>query len=260
MDLEERIENIEKYPHEKKREILEELIIALEKGKIRSAEKKNDKWEVNSWVKRGILACFKYGILKEDEFTIDIDLLGRRRVSGLQARFVCDGVFVRKGSYIGKGIVCMPPSFVNIGAYIDDDTMIDSNVTIGSCAQIGKKVHIGAGVQIGGVLEPPQAIPVIIEDEVFIGANSCILEGVLVEKRSVIAAGTTITASTPIIDWVNDKVYHKLIPAEAVVIPGMRQYKDTPYYISTPLILKYRDKNTDVKTAIEEALREFKSF
>jgi len=257
MELEEKIKKIGKYSNEKRGEILEEFITALEQGKIRAVQKEKNEWRVNSWVKEGILACFKYGSLRRDEFTIDIDLLKRRKVFELQARFVGDGVFVRRGTYIGKGVVCMPPSFINVGAYLDSHAMIDSNVTIGSCAQIGKKTHIGAGVQIGGVLEPPQAIPVIIEDEVFVGANSCILEGVLIKQNAVIAAGTVITASTPIIDLVNEYIYYKCVPEKAVVIPGMRRYQSTPYYIDTPLIPKYRDKETSVKIAIEEALRGF---
>ena len=260
MGLEEKIKKIEKCSDNERRKILGEFIRALEQGKIRAAQKEGDQWEVNKWVKKGILACFRYGDIKCDQFTKDIDLLWRREISDIPARFVCGGTFLRRGTYIGKGVVCMPPSFINVGAYIDDDTMIDSNVTIGSCAQIGKKVHIGAGTVIGGVLEPPQAMPVIIEDEVFIGAGCRILEGILVEKRAAIAAGTTIVANMEIIDLVNDKVYYKRIPPEAVVIPGMRRYRDTPYYTLVLLIPKYKDEKTDAKTAIEEALREFKSF
>ncbi len=257
MELEEKIKRIGKYSDEKRRKILEEFITALEQGKIRAVKKEKNEWRVNSWVKEGILACFKYGSLRRNDFTIDIDFLKRRKVFELQARFVCDGVFVRRGTYIGKGVVCMPPSFINVGAYIDNNTMIDSNVTIGSCAQIGKKVHIGAGTVIGGVLEPSQAMPVMIEDEAFIGANSCILEGTIIEKDAVIAAGTVITESTPIIDLANEYIYYKCVPEKAVVIPGMRRYQNTPYYIDTPLIPKYRDKETSAKIAMEEALREF---
>jgi 2,3,4,5-tetrahydropyridine-2-carboxylate N-succinyltransferase len=173
---------------------------------------------------------------------------------------------VRRGAYIGKSVVMMPPAYVNIGAYVDDETMIDSHALVGSCAQIGKRVHLSAGAQIGGVLEPIGNVPVIIEDDVVVGGNSGVYEGTIVRSRAVIGAGVVITASTPVYDTVRGQIYRRTperaleIPFGAVVVPASRPMKGIfaeqhGLHISTPTIVKYRDEKTDSATALEEALR-----
>ncbi len=181
-------------------------------------------------------------------------------------RVVPGGSSIRRGAYIGKGVVMMPPAFVNIGAYVDDDTMIDSHALVGSCAQIGKRVHLSPGAQIGGVLEPVGNVPVVIEDDVVVGGNSGIYEGTIVRGRAVIGAGVVITGSTPVYDVVRGQVYRRTaqrpleIPFGAVVVPGSRPLKGNfaekhQLHIASPVIVKYRDEKTDSSTALEEALR-----
>jgi 2,3,4,5-tetrahydropyridine-2-carboxylate N-succinyltransferase len=176
------------------------------------------------------------------------------------------GTSLRRGSFINTGVIVMPPSYVNVGAYVDEKTLLDSNVLVGSCAQIGKNCHISAGVQIGGVLEPVNSTPVVVEDNVFIGGNSGIYEGVLIRKHAVISSGVIITASTPIYDVVNECIITKNdegvleIPENAVVVPGSRPIntnfgKENNLSVYTPIIIKYRDNSTNVKLSLEEALR-----
>ena len=234
----------------------------LNSGKIRVAAKENGEWVVNKWVKQFILLGFKFGkVIQFEDGTIDKDTMGERKIKLEEgARKVSPTVSVRDGVYIGKGVTFMPPCYANIGAYIDEGSMVDSSVTVGSCAQIGKNVHIGAGVIVGGVLEPVGAYPVIIEDNVFIGAGSQVTEGTIVKKGAVIGAGVTITGSTPIYDNVNGVIIAPndkgqiVVPEEAVVIPGTRSLKSNFEGIelskSVPIIIKYGSK-----VVLEDLLR-----
>jgi 2,3,4,5-tetrahydropyridine-2-carboxylate N-succinyltransferase len=244
----------------------------MEKGTIRAATRDADGiWQVAAWVKEGILAAFKYGV--NAEFAsgalsfIDKDTIPARRFKIQDGiRIVPGGSSIRRGAYVGKGVVMMPPAFINIGAYVDEDTMIDSHALVGSCAQIGKRVHLSAGAQIGGVLEPVGNLPVIIEDDVVVGGNCGVYEGTVVRGRAVIGAGVVLTGSTPVYDVVRGQVYKRTaersleIPFGAVVVPGSRAMKGDfaekhGLQISTPMIVKYRDEKTDSGTALEEALR-----
>jgi 2,3,4,5-tetrahydropyridine-2,6-dicarboxylate N-succinyltransferase len=253
--------------------IFKEFIDCLNYGIIRAAEPDNHgNWIVNAWIKQGILMLFKYGKLidmsNDSAFTyFDKDTIPFRKLKLKdEIRLVPGGSSIRCGTYIAKGVICMPPMYINIGAYIDEGTMVDSHALVGTCAQIGKRVHLSAGVQIGGVLEPPGARPVIVENDVLIGGNSGIYEGVLIKRRAVIGSGVIINASTKIFDIVNERIIYKTddsfleIPEGAVVIPGSRQI-DSEFgrkhglSIYSPIIIKYRDEKTDAKTALEETLR-----
>ena len=234
--------------------VWEEFKKDLNTGKVRVAEKNNDNWVVNKWVKQFILLGFKYGeIVKFEDGTIDKDTMGERKINiEEKVRVVSPTVSVRDGVFIGKGVTFMPPCYTNIGAYIDEGSMVDSLALVGSCAQIGKNVHLGAGVIIGGVLEPVGAYPVIIEDNVFVGAGSQITEGTIVKEKAVIGAGVTITGSTPVYDNVNGKIIlpnengQIVIPENAVVIPGTRDVKSKIEGVtlskSVPIIIKYGSK------------------
>ncbi len=249
-----------------------ELVKLLNAGKVRSAEKQNGVWKANAWVKKGILLGFRLGKNKDmsiykqmlffDKNTLPIKPM---RVEDC-VRIVPGGSSIRTGAYIGKGVICMPPMYINIGAYIDENSLIDSHALVGSCAQLGKKIHLSAAAQIGGVLEPINSVPVIIEDEVMIGGNCGIYEGTIVQKRAVIGAGCIITGSTPVYDTVKGKIYRKtmdeplIIPEGAVVVAGSRPLKneygiENSLSVYTPLIIKYRDEKTDAGTALEESLR-----
>jgi len=244
----------------------------LEKGTVRAAVRDDmGVWKAQPWVKEGILAAFKFGVLAEFASGalsfIDKDTIPARRFKIQDGvRIVPGGSSVRRGAYVGKGVVMMPPAFVNVGAYVDEDTMIDSHALVGSCAQVGKRVHISAAAQIGGVLEPVGNLPVIIEDDVVIGGNAGIYEGTIVRPRAVIGAGVIITGSTPVYDTVRCQIYRRTverpleIPYGAVVVPGARRMKGTfaelhELQIASPIIVKYRDEKTDSATALEEALR-----
>ncbi len=244
----------------------------LEKGTIRAAVRDDmGIWQPQTWVKEGILAAFRYGILAEFASGalsfIDKDTIPARRFKTQDAvRIVPGGSSIRRGAYIAKGVVMMPPAFVNIGAYVDEETMIDSHALVGSCAQIGKRVHLSAAAQIGGVLEPVGNVPVIIEDDVVVGGNCGIYEGTIVRSRAVIGAGVVLTGSTPVYDVVRGQIYRRTndraleIPFGAVVIPGSRPLtgafaEQHGLNVATPLIVKYRDEKTDSSTALEEALR-----
>src|SRR6266699_2638063 len=191
----------------------------LEKGAVRAAVRDADGvWNVQPWVKEGILAAFKFGIPAEFASGalsfIDKDTIPARRFKVQDGiRIVPGGSSIRRGAYIGKGVVMMPPAFVNIGAYVDEDTMIDSHALVGSCAQIGKRVHLSAAAQIGGVLEPIGELPVIIEDDVLVGGNCGVYEGTIVRERVVLASGTILTGGTPVYDLVNDRFYRKTADA-----------------------------------------------
>lgn len=254
------------------RKILEEFIHGLNVGSIRAATcDENGNWLVHQWVKQGILMLFRIGELRDmsisgmpffDKHTIPL----KQMTIQDNVRLVPGGSAIRTGSYIAPGVICMPPMYVNIGAFVDSGTMIDSHALVGTCAQIGKNVHISAAAQIGGVLEPAGARPVIIEDNVMIGGNCGVYEGVMVRKRAVLGTGVILNASTIVYDLVHGNIIRPHagepleIPENAVVIPGARSI-DTSFgrefglSIATPLIVKYRDEKTDAKTALEEALR-----
>jgi 2,3,4,5-tetrahydropyridine-2-carboxylate N-succinyltransferase len=245
----------------------------LSSGKIRAAEKINGVWVVNHWVKKGILLGFKIGKLKDmsinegfryfDKHTYPLKKLTLD--DGI--RIVPGGTTIREGAYVAKGVVIMPPSYINVGAYVDEGTMIDSHVLVGSCAQIGKNVHISASAQIGGVLEPIGQFPVIIEDNVLIGGNAGIYEGTIVKTGAVVGAGVILTSSTPVYDIVKGEIYRSsnegplVIPENAILVMGARRIKNNDFAIEnelslyTPIIVKYRDSKTDLKTALEGYLR-----
>lgn len=245
---------------------------ALSRGQFRAAEKTGSGWRVNVWVKRGILLAFKTGIMESrsvpgEFFFFDKDTLPPKRLDlDSRVRVVPGGSTIRDGAYVAPGVVCMPPMFINIGAYVDEGTMVDSHALVGSCAQIGKRVHLSAAAQIGGVLEPPGALPVIVEDEAFVGGNCGVYEGVLVRERAVLAPGVLLTGGTAVYDLVRGQVYRKTseqpltIPPGAVVVPGSRPASGefaAKHQVSVyaPVIVKYRDEKTDAATMLEEALR-----
>lgn len=245
---------------------------ALTQGKIRAAEKTGARWTVNSWVKHGILLGFRLGELSEMgdgsalSFVDKDTFPARRFLIADRVRLVPGGSSVRVGAYVAPSVICMPPMFINVGAYVDEGTMVDSHALVGSCAQIGKRVHLSAAAQIGGVLEPVNAAPVIIEDDVLVGGNCGVYEGTLVRARAVLGAGTILTRSTPLYDTVRGQVYRASseapleVPENAVVVPGARAVskgRGAEWNISlyTPVIVKYRDEKTDRGIALEDFLR-----
>jgi 2,3,4,5-tetrahydropyridine-2-carboxylate N-succinyltransferase len=244
----------------------------LTQGKIRAAERVSGKWTVNVWVKQGILLGFRLGELSKigndtSLSFVDKDTFPARRFSVEdRVRIVPGGSSVRLGAYVAPGVICMPPMFINVGAYVDEGTMVDSHALVGSCAQIGKRVHLSAAAQIGGVLEPVNAAPVIIEDDVLVGGNCGVFEGTLVRARAVLGAGTILTRSTPLYDLVRGQIYRASaeapleVPENAVVVPGSRAVtkgKGAEWNLSlyTPVIVKYRDEKTDRGIELEELLR-----
>lgn len=244
-----------------------QILDDLEEGKIRAANPKGEIWEANIDVKHAILDAFKagknvkYGGIYEG--FVDKDNIPPRKFDTNDGvRMVPGGTSVRRGAYVAPGVIMMPPAYVNIGAYVDEGSMIDSHALVGSCAQIGKNVHLSAGVQIGGVLEPVGLSPVIIEDDCFVGAGAVIVEGVLVKKGAVIAPGVTLSKSIPVYDCVHETILGKgaAIPERAVVVPGTRPSgnpwaKEMGLSISCPLIIKYRDEDSDASLELENALR-----
>jgi 2,3,4,5-tetrahydropyridine-2,6-dicarboxylate N-succinyltransferase len=278
MDLESRIEEFYSLPGEKLgREALKafnELKVGLNSGTLRAAEPDSASptgWSANAWVKKGILLGFRLGRIVEmpprrlqfrDKHTYPLKLIPVSR----RVRVVPGGSSIRDGCYIGHDVICMPPMFVNAGAYVDDGTLIDSHALVGSCAQVGKKCHISAAAQIGGVLEPVGAMPVIIEDEVLVGGNCGVYEGAIVGHGAVLAAGVILTGSTPVYDLVRDTVYRRVgetplkIPPGAVVVPGARAVtkgrgKELGISLYTPVIIKYRDEKTGRAVQLEDLLR-----
>src|SRR6266576_9288 len=248
-----------------------ELRDALTQGKVRAAEKHGERWLVNAWVKRGILLGFRIGELTEMDDAalsfVDKDTFPARKFSVAdRVRVVPGGSSVRLGAYVAPTVICMPPMFINVGAYVDEGTMVDSHALVGSCAQVGKRVHLSAAAQIGGVLEPINATPVVIEDDVMVGGNCGVYEGTVVRARAVLGAGTILTASTPLYDIVRGQVYRATaekpleVPENAVVVPGSRainkgQAADWKLSLYTPVIVKYRDEKTDQGVELEEWLR-----
>jgi 2,3,4,5-tetrahydropyridine-2-carboxylate N-succinyltransferase len=256
------------------RQLFSDFKLALNSGAIRAAERdEHGVWRVNGWVKQGILLGFRMGDLCDmspsdgalkfiDKNTYPVQHFTVED----RVRIVPGGSSIRDGAYIAHGVVCMPPMFVNAGAYVDEGTMIDSHALVGSCAQIGKRVHISAAAQIGGVLEPVGAMPVIIEDDVLIGGNCGVYEGTIVRERAVLASGTILTASTPVFDLVREEIYRRTdgkpleIPAGAVVVPGSRAVKSEKgkewgLSLYAPVIVKYRDEKTDTAVQLEDFLR-----
>ena len=245
---------------------------ALTQGKVRAAEKINNRWTANAWVKHGILLGFRLGELKtmgtdSGLSFVDKDTFPARHFAvGDRVRVVPGGSSVREGAYVAPSVICMPPMFINVGAYVDEGTMVDSHALVGSCAQVGKRVHLSAGAQIGGVLEPVNAVPVVIEDDVLVGGNCGVYEGTCVRARAVLGAGTILTRSTPLYDIVRGEVYRATadapleVPENAVVVPGSRAVskgKAAEWNLSlyTPVIVKYRDDKTDRGIELEEFLR-----
>jgi 2,3,4,5-tetrahydropyridine-2-carboxylate N-succinyltransferase len=255
-------------------EVFTEFKTALRQGAIRAAERdENGEWQTNAWVKRGILAGFKMGKMVNMSFSGETFQFFDKETYPLRpmnlddkVRIVPGGSTIRDGSFVGENVVLMPPCYVNVGAYVGEGTMIDSHALVGSCAQIGKRVHLSAAAQIGGVLEPINANPVIIEDDVLVGGNTGVYEGAIVRERAVLASGVILTRSTPVFDLVNQTIIKSdgekplEIPVGAVVVQGSRQItngfgKENGLSIYAPIIVKYRDERTDVATKLEDYLR-----
>ena len=253
-------------------EVFLEFRSALSRGKVRAAEKRGAHWHTNGWVKQGILLGFRLGELTEmgsDAVLSFVDKhtfpARRWRVTD-NIRVVPGGSSAREGAYVAPTVICMPPMYINVGAYVDEGTLVDSHALVGSCAQVGRRVHLSAAAQIGGVLEPVNASPVVIEDEVLIGGNCGVYEGTQVRTRAVLGAGTILTRSTPVYDVVRGQVYRStndeplIIPENAVVVPGARAIghgKGAEWNLSlyTPVIVKYRDEKTDSRVELEDLLR-----
>ena len=249
------------------------LKMALHQGTIRAAERDADgTWRVNGWVKRGILLGFRLGVLVDAGTAgpmrfFDKDSFGVRATTIDEGiRIVPGGTAVREGSYLARGVIVVPPAYVNVGAYVDEGTLIDSHALVGSCAQIGKRVHLSAAAQIGGVLEPAGAMPVIIEDDVLVGGNCGVYEGTIVRQRAVLAPGVLLTGGTAVVDLVHDRILRREgdspleIPEGAVVVPGSRsvthgsgQARGISLY--APVIVKYRDERTDAAVQLEDLIR-----
>jgi len=253
-----------------------ELRALLNTGAVRAAEpdpNASSGWRVNAWVKQGILLGFRFGDTVDVSADhgrwpfYDKDTLPLKK-PGLDSgvRIVPGGSTIREGAFVDRSVVCMPPMFVNIGAYVGEGSLVDSHALVGSCAQIGKRVHLSAAAQIGGVIEPVGALPVIIEDDVLVGGNTGVYEGAIVKKRAVIAAGVVVTGSTPIYDLPNGRVIRAepgqplIVPEGAVVVPGSRAVTagkgpEWGLSLSTPVIVKYRDSSTDTRTELEAWIR-----
>jgi 2,3,4,5-tetrahydropyridine-2,6-dicarboxylate N-succinyltransferase len=260
------------------RGVVETLLDALEAGSVRAAEKDQTSgvWRAVPWVKRGILLGFRLGGIIDMSIRgnndvglafFDKDTYPPRRLTLKDGiRIVPGGSSIRRGAYVAAGVVCMPPMYINVGAHIGSATMIDSHALVGSCAQVGERVHLSAAAQLGGVLEPVNATPVVIEDDVVIGGNCGIYEGTLVRRRAVIGAGVVLTRGTPVYDLENECLLRAEfgkpleIPENAVVVPGARAVKsnwgrEQGISVQTPVIVKYRDEKTDAATALEAWLR-----
>jgi 2,3,4,5-tetrahydropyridine-2-carboxylate N-succinyltransferase len=254
-------------------EAFRELKAALNGGAVRAAERGADGvWRANAWVKSGILLGFRLGRVGPaaiggpfpfyDKDTYPLRALGPEN----GVRLVPGGSAIRDGCYVARGVVCMPPMYINVGAYVDEGTMVDSHALVGSCAQIGRRVHLSAAAQIGGVLEPAGALPVVIEDEVLVGGNCGVYEGTIVRERAVLAPGTVLSGGTAVFDLVHDRVYRREgeqpleIPPGAVVVPGTRPIRGgigarEGIGLYAPVIVKYRDERTDSAVRLEELLR-----
>ena len=258
------------------REAFARLRAQLSSGEVRAAEpdpSAETGWRVNVWVKQGILLGFRFGdivdmgVAKGRWPFFDKDTLPLKPLDvQCGVRIVPGGSTVRDGAYLGRGVICMPPMYINVGAWVGDGTLVDSHALVGSCAQIGKRVHLSAAAQIGGVIEPVGAMPVIIEDDVLVGGNCGVYEGAIIRKRAVLASGTIITGSTPVYDLPNSRIIKPetgqplVVPEGAVVVPGARAVtvgagKDWGLSLATPVIVKYRDERTDARTELERWIR-----
>jgi len=255
------------------RDLFSVLQKALSAGEVRAAEPdaaEPSGWRVNTWVKQGILLGFRFGDLVEMSEGLpfyDKDTMPLKRPgTAAGIRIVPGGSSIREGAFVAHGVICMPPMYINIGAYVGEGTLVDSHALIGSCAQVGARVHVSAAAQIGGVIEPVGALPVIIEDEVLVGGNTGIYEGAVIRRRAVIAAGTVLTGSTPVYDLPNGRILKPepgqplVVPEGAVVVPGARSVtigagKDWGLALATPVIVKYRDDRTDTRTELEAWIR-----
>ena len=254
------------------RRVFGEFLAELSSGRVRAAEKRDGEWQVNVWVKQGILLGFRLGEITDmsagsalsfvDKDTFPV----RRFTTADRVRVVPGGSSVRSGAYVAPGVICMPPMYINTGAYVDEGSLVDSHALVGSCAQVGKRVHLSAAAQVGGVLEPVNAAPVIIEDDVLVGGNCGVYEGTQVRRRAVLGAGTILTRSTPLYDVVRGDVYRAsgdqplVVPENAVVVPGSRALNrgkaiEWGLSVYAPVIIKYRDEKTDASAALEDALR-----
>jgi 2,3,4,5-tetrahydropyridine-2-carboxylate N-succinyltransferase len=261
-------------------DVVEDLLDLLELGSVRAATRSPDgKWSAVPWVKRGILLAFRVGVVVPSAGTeggapagerasfFDKHTLPLRRFALSDGiRIVPGGSAVRRGAYLAPKVVCMPPMYVNVGAHVGSGTMIDSHALVGSCAQVGERVHLSAAAQLGGVLEPVNAAPVIIEDDVVIGGNAGVYEGTIVRRRAVLGAGVVLTRGTPVFDLVRERVLRAKgeapleIPEGAVVVPGARGVTSSwgasqALSLQTPVIVKYRDEKTDLATTLEDWLR-----
>jgi len=261
---------------ERARAVFADLRARLSSGEVRAAEPDPHSpvgWRVNTWVKQGILLGFRFGDMVDASMDhgrvpfYDKDTLPLKK-PGLAGgiRIVPGGSAIRDGAYLAPGVICMPPMYVNIGAWVGEGSMIDSHALVGSCAQVGARVHVSAAAQIGGVIEPVGALPVIVEDDVLVGGNTGIYEGAIINTRAVIAAGTVLTGSTPVYDLVHGEIIKPtadrplVVPEGAVVVPGGRavtQGKGVEWGLSlaTPVIVKYRDSRTDTRTELEAWIR-----
>ncbi|HZI17651.1 MAG TPA: 2,3,4,5-tetrahydropyridine-2,6-dicarboxylate N-succinyltransferase [Pyrinomonadaceae bacterium] len=255
------------------REVFDAFKAALNRGEVRAAEPDGaGGWRVNAWVKRAILAGFRLGALADMSAHPSLRFFDKEtypvRATTLMegVRIVPGGSSVRDGAYLARGVVCMPPMYVNVGAYVDEGTMIDSHALVGSCAQIGRRVHLSAAAQVGGVLEPVGAVPVVIEDDVLVGGGCGVYEGTVVRAGAVLAPGTILTGATPVYDLVRGEVYRRTesapleIPAGAVVVPGSRRVenergREWGLSLYAPVIVKYRDEKTDRAVRLEDYLR-----
>jgi len=258
------------------RELFAQFRAELAAGRVRAAEPDPASptgWRVNVWVKQGILLGFRFGDVVDmgigkgrlpffDEDTLPLKPLDIAN----RVRLVPGGSSIRDGAYLGKDIICMPPMFINIGAYVGDGTLVDSHALVGSCAQIGERVHLSAAAQIGGVIEPVGAMPVIVEDDVLVGGSCGVYEGAIIKRRAVLASGTIITGSTPLYDLPNERIIKPergqplIVPEGAVVVPGARQVsvgagREWGLSLATPVIVKYRDEKTDARTELERWIR-----
>lgn len=254
------------------RKVFAEFRGALTQGRIRAAEQRDGQWRVNAWVKQGILLGFRLGELQDMSgpgplsFVDKNTFPARHFAVADRVRVVPGGSSIRSGAYIAPGVICMPPMYVNAGAYVDEATLIDSHALVGSCAQVGKRVHLSAAAQIGGVLEPVNASPVIIEDDVLVGGNCGVYEGTQVRQGAVLGAGVILTRATPLYDIVREQVHRSgpetplVVPENAVVVPGARAVtkgKAAEWGLSlyTPVIVKYRDDKTQSSIELEDLLR-----
>jgi 2,3,4,5-tetrahydropyridine-2-carboxylate N-succinyltransferase len=261
---------------EQARDLFARLRAALSSGAVRAAEPDASSpagWRVNAWVKQGILLGFRHGDHADVSADhgrwpfFDKDTLPLKRFTVAdRVRVVPGGSSIRDGAFVGAGVICVPPMYINIGAYVGEATLVDSHALVGSCAQIGARVHLSAAAQIGGVLEPVGALPVIIEDDVLVGGNCGVYEGTVVKRRAVLAAGTILTGSTPIYDLPNERIIEPVpgqplvVPEGAVVVPGSRPITKGAgqawnLSVATPIIVKYRDERTDARTALETWIR-----